>query len=163
MGGLGGINITASIPVDYFPPYTFKRDNDGNILGFGGEEYYNDSVPVEGVIVDYLDALQELSEGEFNVIYRFGSRASRLVHPSSTYTAVVGDVEDGVVDLGAAPFFITGERLKMAPFTVPICEFLVQSWSSVVLLTQKCIMKIRVTTCPHILFCVNHCISRCSS
>lgn len=120
---LGGITITATAPIDYFPPYIFKRDIDGKILGFGGDEYYNDTVPYEGILVDYLKELQTISEDDFNVSYTFGSKASLLVHPSSTYNAVIGDVEDGLVDMGVGDFLVTGERLQMSSF-VPLCEFI---------------------------------------
>ena len=49
-------------------------------------------------------------------------QASHLVHPGSAYTAAVQDIEDGLQDMAVGTFWVTGERLKMAPFTVPLCK-----------------------------------------
>lgn len=40
-------------------------------------------------------------------------RASGLVHPTSSYTATVQDIEDGLIDMGVGPFWITGETLSI--------------------------------------------------
>ena len=119
---LGGVTILATVPGAYFPPYTYKRDFNGEILTDAGDEYYDDSVPFEGVLIDYLSRLQKLSGGDFNITYVHGSRASKLVHPTSAYTAAVQDIEDGLIDLSVGPFWITGERLQMTPFTVPLFQ-----------------------------------------
>jgi len=69
--------------------------------------------------------------------YTFGSASSRLLHPTSSFTAVVQDVKDGLVDMGVGPYWVTGERLKMASFTVPIGESLkaqLQAYCSVIFL-----------------------------
>ena len=55
------------------------------------------SVPHEGVHIDFVKSLQDISGGDFTVEYTHGSRASRLVHPSSPGTAAVQDVADGLV------------------------------------------------------------------
>ena len=90
---LNGMNILATVPTAYFPPYTFKRDNDGNILTIAGEEYYNDSIPFEGVLINYLNALQDLSNNDFTINYTYGSKAAKLVHPTSAYTEYVTSKE----------------------------------------------------------------------
>lgn len=82
-------------------------------------------------MIDYLDQLQELADGDFNVEWTFGSKASKLVHPSSSYTAIVQDVKDGIIDLAVGPIWITGERLSLSTYTVPLF------YSPTVLITAK--------------------------
>ncbi|KAL7550375.1 hypothetical protein ACHAWF_013616 [Thalassiosira exigua] len=117
---LGGVTIVATTPQAYFPPYHYKRNENGDVLSAPGEEYWNASVPFEGAMVDYLDELQTLSEGDFEVEWTHGSKASKLVHPSSSYTAVAQDVKDGLVDMAVGPIWVTGERLRMTTYTIPL-------------------------------------------
>mmetsp|Transcript_5441 Transcript_5441/g.13625 ORF Transcript_5441/g.13625 Transcript_5441/m.13625 type:complete len:357 (+) Transcript_5441:326-1396(+) len=117
---LVGKNIIAGVAPQYLPPLIFKAIPSSDILAVQEDEYYNNSVPYEGVLNDYMDALVHTSNGNFNVTYTFGSKASRLLHPTSPWTAVIQDVKDGLIDMGLGPFWITGERLKMVSFTVPM-------------------------------------------
>ena len=65
---LGGVTIVATTPQAYFPPYHYKRNVDtGEILSEPGEEYWNTSIPFEGAMIDYLDQLQQLADGDFDV------------------------------------------------------------------------------------------------
>lgn len=80
------------------------------------------SVPYEGVHINYVKALQEASDGDFTIDFIHGSRASRRVHPSSPGTAAVQDVADGLADIAIGPLWITGSRLRMTAFTMPIRE-----------------------------------------
>ena len=129
---LGGVTIVATTPQAYFPPYHYKRNvNTGEILSEPGEEYWNTSIPFEGAMIDYLDQLQQLADGDFDVQYTFGSKASKLVHPSSSYTAIVQDVKDGLIDMAVGPIWITGERLRISSYTVPLF------YSPTVLITSK--------------------------
>ena len=57
-------------------------------------------------MVDYLDQLQDLAAGDFTVQWTFGSWASKLVHPSSAYTASVQDVQDGLIDMAVGPIWV---------------------------------------------------------
>lgn len=84
------------------------------------------SVPYKGVLPDFMQSLQDLSMGDINVTYTYGSRSSKLLYPFSAYTAAIQDIKDGLVDMAIGSYWITGERLKMAAFTVPIskCCFL---------------------------------------
>lgn len=115
---LGGATVLAATPQAYFPPYHYKRGPDGGVLSAAGDEYWNTSVPYEGVMVDYLRELQDLSGGDFEVEWTHGSRASKRVHPSSAYTASVQDIADGTVDLAVGPIWITAERLQLAQYTM---------------------------------------------
>ena len=113
-------SIKAAIP-SYTLPFIYKRSPaDDDILSEIGEEYYEDSVPFEGVHIEFVRSLQSVADGEFNVTYTHGTRANKLIHKTSAYTAAVQDIEDGLVDLAVGPFWITGERLKMSAFTMPI-------------------------------------------
>ena len=62
-------------------------------------------MPYEGVLVDYMDALKETSNGDFTVTYTHGSKGSRLVHPTSSFSGVVQDVKDGLADMGLGSFY----------------------------------------------------------
>lgn len=117
---LGGATILATTPQAYFPPYHYKRNELGEVLSKPGEEYWNKTIPFEGAMVDYLDQLQTLAAGDFNVEWTFGSKASKLIHPSSAYTASVQDVQDGLIDMAVGPIWMTGERLTISSYTVPL-------------------------------------------
>ncbi|KAL7529626.1 hypothetical protein ACHAXR_003059, partial [Thalassiosira sp. AJA248-18] len=95
----------------------------GEILHSLGPEYYDNSVPFEGITIDYLNSLVGLSGGELDITFTHGSKGALKVHPESTYMAVIQDVEDGVVDMGASQFWVTGERLNMTKFTMPLGMF----------------------------------------
>ncbi|KAL7528450.1 hypothetical protein ACHAWF_002562 [Thalassiosira exigua] len=117
---LGGIGVEATIPT-YIYPSLFKRDGNEEILFAPGSEYFDDGVPFEGVYIDYMAQLMEISNGDIqNIAYRHRSRASSLDHPASRFTAAVQDVQDGLSDMAIGPFWITGQRLKMTTFTIPV-------------------------------------------
>jgi len=80
------------------------------------------SVPHEGAHINFVKSLEGIADGDFDVNYVHGSRASLLLHPSSPGTAAVQDVADGLVDIVIGPIWITGGRLKMTSFTMPIRE-----------------------------------------
>eukprot|EP00581_Thalassiosira_minuscula_P007139 CAMPEP_0183703846 /NCGR_PEP_ID=MMETSP0737-20130205/1421_1 /TAXON_ID=385413 /ORGANISM="Thalassiosira miniscula, Strain CCMP1093" /LENGTH=733 /DNA_ID=CAMNT_0025930645 /DNA_START=80 /DNA_END=2281 /DNA_ORIENTATION=+ len=118
---LGGIDIVANIPT-YLLPMMYKRDpSGGEIVSSPGDEYYDDSVPYEGVYIHYVKQIMEISKGDIkNITMTHKSIASSLVHPQSSFTAAVQDLEDGLVDMAIGPFWITGQRLKMTAFSIPI-------------------------------------------
>jgi len=125
---LGGRTIRAAVP-RFMRPFMYKRNLEDNGLVATedheyydnlGSEYYNNSIPYEGAIIDYFDSLMGIADGDFNIEYTYGSRASRRVHEASTFTAAVQDIEDGLVDAAVGPFWITGPRLQMTSFTVPL-------------------------------------------
>ena len=45
--------------------------------------------------------------------------------------AAIQDIEDGLADMAVGPFWISGERLLMTSFTVPLCELTRQLCSHV--------------------------------
>ncbi|KAL7528210.1 hypothetical protein ACHAXR_003461, partial [Thalassiosira sp. AJA248-18] len=119
----------------------FKRDGSGQIVTTMGSEYYDNSIPWEGVYLKYVNSVMEISNGDIrnitvthrskssslisngdirNITVTHRSKASGLVHPSSSYTAAVQDLQDGLVDMAIGPFWITGQRLKMTSFTLPL-------------------------------------------
>lgn len=107
---LGGVALKAAIPT-YQIPYMFKRNpnNTEEILSTTGEEYYDDRIPWEGAYPKYLKKLVEISQGDIkNVTFTHRSRASSLVHPTSSFTASVQDIQDGLLDMAVGPFWVTG-------------------------------------------------------
>ena len=47
------------------------------------------------------------------------SKVSGIVHPASSFTAAVQDVQDGLVDMAIGPFWVTSQRLQMSAFALP--------------------------------------------
>jgi len=121
LGGESMIAITAAYNI---VPYVYKRDPTNgvnNIPVVPGEEYYNNTIPHEGVHINYVRALQKISVGDFTANFVHGSKASiTRVHPGSPGNAAVQDVADGLVDIAVGPIWITGDRLKMTTFTMPV-------------------------------------------
>eukprot|EP00985_Skeletonema_marinoi_P008483 scaffold3854_cov120-Skeletonema_marinoi.AAC.5 len=122
---IGGINITAAIP-DYQYPTLNKRLPDGTELNHQyerGDEYFDDSVPFGGIYIEYINSVVKISDGDIqNVTFTHTSKASLKRFPASSYTAAVRDVQNGLVDMAVGPLWITGQRLKMTTFTVPLGE-----------------------------------------
>jgi len=122
---VGGLNVTASIP-DYQYPMMRKQLPDGTFIDDGKDDsdntyYFDDTIPFSGVYIDYMNSIVQLSKGDIqNVTFTHTSRASSKQYPSSSFTAAVQDVENGLVDMAVGPFWITGQRLKMTTFTVPL-------------------------------------------
>jgi len=118
---LGQITIKANIP-RYVLPMMYKRDPISNeILNVMGSEYYDNSVPYEGVYPSFAEKIMKFSQGDIkNITYTHRSKVSSDLHPTSSFTAAVQDIQDGLVDMSVGPFWITGERLLMSAFTVPI-------------------------------------------
>lgn len=88
----------------------YKRDENGVALTSRGDEYYDNSISYEGVYFNYVNKLMQISKGDIrNITFTHRSRVSGRVHPTSTYTAAVQDVQDGLVDMSIGPFWITGK------------------------------------------------------
>ena len=85
---------------------TFKRDPVSNeILSTPGDEYYDNSIPFEGVFINYAESIKENSGGDIaDIKYTHRSRVSGKLHPTSSYTAAVQDVKDGFVDMSVGNF-----------------------------------------------------------
>ncbi|KAK1739248.1 ionotropic glutamate receptor family protein [Skeletonema marinoi] len=122
---VGGISVTASIP-DYQYPMMNKQLPDGTLIYEWADDsdymyYSDDTIPFGGIYIDYINELVKISNGDIqNVTFTHTSRASLKQYPSSRFTAAVQDVENGLVDMAVGPFWITGQRLKMTTFTVPL-------------------------------------------
>jgi hypothetical protein len=88
---------------------------DSSFDDFGVQHYYDDTVPWKGWVVDYLEAVLEVSNiGGFNYTFRsIGSNATI----ASEFTAAVGDVQAGISDMVATTLWITSERLALTTFT----------------------------------------------
>ena len=109
--------ITLALPDIWYPGH-YKLNADGDVAEGSGPEYYNNSIPWVGWIVDYLEALREISNiRKFE--YTFRSVGSDSLY-SSGWTASVHDVQSGISETGLGSYWITSERLQMAPFTTPV-------------------------------------------
>jgi len=122
---VGGINITATVPEDatlatnkIWPDGT--RLNDLEIA----DAYFDDTMPFDGIYIRYMNSIVKLSKGDIrNVTYTHTSKGSLKRYPGARrFTAAVRDVQNGLVDMAVGAFWVTGERLKMTSFTVPIGE-----------------------------------------
>jgi len=115
------VSIIANVPT-YVSPMMYKIDpfSKEKITDIG-DEYYDDSFSYGGVYINYVNKLTQVSNGDIkNLTLTYRSKSSSLVHPTSSFTAAVQDVSDGLVDMSVGPFWITGERLKLTAFTIPI-------------------------------------------
>jgi len=118
----GGIDLKISIPT-YFKQYMYKRDSKGIILTERGDEYYNDSIPFEGVYIHYLKQIMEVSDGDItSMTFTHRSKVSDIEHPTSTYTATIQDIADGFIDMAVGSFWVTPQRLRMASFSLPFAS-----------------------------------------
>eukprot|EP00986_Skeletonema_menzelii_P007895 scaffold3154_cov129-Skeletonema_menzelii.AAC.1 len=119
----GGVNISVAVP-ELFYPMLNKQLPDGTILWTRTEDrkyYYDDTIPYGGIYIDYINSIVKLSDGDIhNMTFTYTSRASAKQHPRSSFTAAAQDVENGLVDMAVGPFWITGQRLRLTTFTVPL-------------------------------------------
>ncbi|KAL7526580.1 hypothetical protein ACHAXR_005246 [Thalassiosira sp. AJA248-18] len=115
------ISLSTIVPT-YSAPLMYKRSPSGDILTSDtvGAEYYNSSVPFEGVFVNYLDNLMSIADADLNINYTFGSKAGRRVYSSTKYTAAIQDIQDGLADMAIGSFWVTGQRLRITSFTIPL-------------------------------------------
>ena len=128
---VGGLSILADIPTYQFPMLG-KTLDDGTVVYLretSSTTYFNDSIPFRGLYIDYINSLVSISNGDITgVNFTHTSRASLKRYPTSSFTAAVQDVENGLVDMAVGPFWITGQRLKMTTYTVPLGELLYLHW-----------------------------------
>lgn len=117
---LGEVKMKAITAAYNIMPWVYKQNYEGEIPVVPGDEYYDNDMPYGGVHINFVKSLQNVADGDFTVEFIHGSKASRKVHPSSPGTAAVQDVADGLVDIAVGPIWITGGRLKMTSFTMPI-------------------------------------------
>eukprot|EP00986_Skeletonema_menzelii_P001101 scaffold298_cov130-Skeletonema_menzelii.AAC.4 len=120
----GGVNISVAVPGLYVYPMINKQLPDGTILWTTTEDkryYFDDTIPYGGIYIDYVNSLVNVSNGDIqNMTFTHTSRASMKRYPTSSFTAAVRDVENGLVDMAVGPFWITGQRLRLTTFTVPL-------------------------------------------
>ena len=63
---------------------------------------------------------KQISKGDIQSMnFTHRSRVSGIVHPASSFTAAVQDIEDGLVDMAVGPFWVTSQRLQMTSFSLP--------------------------------------------
>jgi len=116
--------LTVVLPSIAYFPYHYKLDQPGgepltSSAPYELSHYRDDSVPWEGVLVDYFAKLAASSYtglGSPKWVLTWTSASSRAQHTSS-WTAAVNDVALGIADIGCSLFWMTAERLGMASFT----------------------------------------------
>lgn len=118
---LGGIDLVVNVPT-YLFPMLYKRDNvTDEVLTSTGYEYFDNNIPYEGVYPAYFERIRKMSNGDIkSITFTHVSKAAKLAHPSSSFTAAVSDIQHGLADMGNGPFWVTAQRLKMTSFTIPI-------------------------------------------
>lgn len=97
----------------------YKNNADGDLSNLSGAEYYNNSVPWQGWIIDYMNAIVEMSDAT-GLNYTFRTGGSDKAMNQSAYSAAVYDVGSGLSDLALSVFWITSDRLSISPFTMPV-------------------------------------------
>ena len=120
---LANVDVTITIP-GLWEPGHYKDIDEDNLT----EEhlYLDDSIPWKGWVIDYLEAVLQLSNiGSFNYTYR--SQGTKVISPSA-YTASMGDIKAGISDVVASSLWITSERLAMTPFTTQTSSDKIYLW-----------------------------------
>lgn len=111
--------IKVAIPGSLFP-YHYKRTSDGDIGTFNGPEYFDDTIPFEGSIIDYLDAVR-LNNMDIGFSFDFTFTQSEYTSFStSRLDDTILRVKDGIVDVAASIFSITETRLSYTASTIPL-------------------------------------------
>ena len=126
VGALSQRTLTVTIPTITYYPYHHKVDatNTQPYAAHNEAVYTDDTLPFEGIMMEYLDGLSKSSYGSTRVgpagfNFTWTSVSARSSH-SSAWTAAVDDVGSGLSDFSASIFWVTPERLRMTPFTLPV-------------------------------------------
>ena len=138
LGAARGGVLEVSVPAMY-PPAHFKRipNSEGAVCSYADTSHatlesgleqaglsecdrilYDDSVPWEGYVVEFLQAVA--AEGEFTLHMSLASTYARSAHPGSEWTAAVRDVQNGLCDLGGGVFWVTPARSSMTAFSTEL-------------------------------------------
>lgn len=113
---LQGKVVKIAYPMSYFPNF-YRKDAEGNpITSYDGDKV-NGTGDYLGIYPEYWKMLEEA--GGFTSKPQFVSLGSRAIQ-SSSWTACVQDVMNGIVDICPGDFWNTPERYSMIPFTVPV-------------------------------------------
>ena len=110
-----GTTLRIAVPQSSYPHF-FKRDADGQVYYGRGALYYDESIPWEGAMVEFVNALLAIAPWK-NVSFQTLSGGAMTLWPGSPWTASVQDVGSGVADMSIAPLDVTAERLKLSAFS----------------------------------------------
>jgi len=121
-----GVTLRATIP-NMRDLVHFKRNPTTYELAEStGPEYYNDTISWHGYVIDYFNAVVELSNMA-GVEYTF-----RTVGADDAgydpFTGVVHDVHAGLTDVALSTYWITSDRLQLTPYSTPIAVDQVLLW-----------------------------------
>merc|ERR1712226_806207 len=113
-------SITVTIP-GVWKPFHYKIHPNGSDEDIDvEEEYFNDSNPWKGWVIDYVEEILKISNiAEFKYTHRSGG-SSVAVNHSSDWSASVYDVNAGISCLSVSAFWVTMERLQMTAFSTPL-------------------------------------------
>ena len=62
----------------YLNPYMYKVDSEGEILLDRGDEYYDDSIPYDGVYIHFAKQIMEVSSRRMNCLYMWIEQCFQL-------------------------------------------------------------------------------------
>ena len=100
-------------------PQHFKRHPDGSVARGIGPLYFDASIPWEGSMINYMEALIRTTPwGAINFTHT--SEHSLASYPRRAWTAAVHDVGVGAASVAASDFWVTAERASLAQFTSQI-------------------------------------------
>ena len=108
-------HLRVVIPTMDYPTHFKRHPATSQIVVGAGQLYQNDSVPFEGSMIDYLDALFATANAA-SVSYTWSSNFARK-QSSSAHTAAVIEVSQGMVDVGGSTFWATTERANISAFS----------------------------------------------
>jgi len=109
----GGKMVKGTVVGSEFP-LQYKLD-DGLLVPWGGPQVFNDSIPWSGLLINYLNDLnQDVIEIEL-ISPTGGSMVS-----GHSYDSSIKDIESGISSFGVGLFWVTTERLQRVAYSAPI-------------------------------------------
>jgi len=108
-------------------PRHFKRYPDGTVAIGAGPLYRNDSVPWEGSMIEYAQALRNTTP---YAAFKFTHTSLySMARYGSSWTAAVNDVATGVSSVSTSDFWVTAERTALVQFTSSIGSDRMMLWA----------------------------------
>lgn len=116
---LADFSLTSTMP-GFWAPAHYKLNDQGEVAEWDGSEYYNDDIPWQGWILDYISAVVEMSNVQaINFTARSGG-SDVASGGGSAWTASIHDIQAGISDISTSSYWITSERLQQVAFTTPV-------------------------------------------
>jgi len=117
---VASMRLVLGIPTMSFPNH-FKRDPVTGEVGQGYTSalYFNDSIPWEGAIPDFVRHLSDRFGAQF--AFTFTSSGARAAK-SNAWTAAAYEAAQGAIDVGGSAMWRTSERLALVHFSSPLAD-----------------------------------------